>query len=459
MLNWILSKVRPDRGGSAGTREEAVDANQVRTVRVLPRSEHNISRSQISPNALKVLYRLKNAGYQAYLVGGGVRDLLLGREPKDFDVGTDASPEQVKEVFRNCRLIGRRFRLAHVHFGREIIEVATFRAHSTDDEDGRQIENGRLVRDNVYGTIEEDAWRRDFTVNALYYDINDFSVVDYTGGVEDLRQGLLRMIGEPGLRFREDPVRMLRAVRFAVKLGFKIDPASEHVIQELGDLLDGIAAARLFDEVLKLFLAGYGLQTFEALRHYDLFRHLFPDTDHCLEEEENQFPITFVAQALKNTDERVSLDKPVTPAFLFAALLWEPLRREMQVLGELEDVPPVQLVHRAADDVLRRQVDRVAIPRRFSQVMREVWTMQPRFEIRSGKRALRLLEHPKFRAGFDFLLLRAQAGEVEQEVADFWIKMSNGDEQERSRLTRPAGASTRRRRPRRRRKPRTPAEE
>ncbi len=231
MFSWLKNPWKRDETSLS-------DAAEDQPLRIVSRDEHSISRANISENALKVLYRLNKAGYEAYLVGGGVRDLLLGREPKDFDVATDASPEEVRKLFRNCRLIGRRFRLAHVHFGREIIEVATFRAAHEPESDGAVSENGMLLRDNVYGTLEEDAWRRDFTVNALYYNIRDFSVVDYTGGMADLQAGRLRIIGDPHERFREDPVRMLRAVRFAAKLGFRIDPESEAAIRELGYLME-----------------------------------------------------------------------------------------------------------------------------------------------------------------------------------------------------------------------------
>jgi len=263
---------------------------------VYTRSEHNISRSQMSENAVKVLYRLKKSGYEAYLVGGCVRDLLLGHEPKDFDVATDASPEQVRKVFRNCRLIGRRFRLAHVHFGREIIEVATFRSSDSNDSQEQKVhEDGRLLRDNVFGSIEDDVWRRDFTVNALYYNIRDFSIIDYTGGMDDHSAGVLKLIGDPATRYREDPVRMLRAVRFAVKLGFSIEPSTEQPIFELAHLLKGIPAARLYDEALKMFLSGKGVQTFEMLRHYSLFEALFPQADDCLNSEQDDFPRVFIA--------------------------------------------------------------------------------------------------------------------------------------------------------------------
>ena len=275
-----------------------------------------------------MLYKLQKEGYSAYLVGGCVRDLLLGREPKDFDVVTNADPEEIKKVFRNCRLIGRRFRLAHVHFGREVIEVATFRGAAESKNDEKQVLNneGRLLRDNVYGTIEEDVWRRDFTVNALYYNIKDFSVVDYVHGMEDHKAAELKLIGDPETRFREDPVRMLRAVRFAVKLGFNIDMKCQQAMHEVADLLSSIPSARLYDETLKLFLSGYGLQTFEMLRHYGLFKVLFPVTELSLAEEDAGFPRQLLIKALENSDNRIADGKTVTAYFLFAAFLWEPVQ-------------------------------------------------------------------------------------------------------------------------------------
>jgi len=400
---------------------------------IVPRADHNISRTNISENALKVLYRLKNAGYEAYLVGGSVRDLLLGREPKDFDVATNASPEQVEQEFRNCRLIGRRFRLAHVRFGDEIIEVATFRASSVADTDPDEEADlthdggtGRILRDNIYGTVEEDAERRDFSVNALYYDIRDFSVRDYVDGLPDLRDGVLRLIGNPEVRYREDPVRMLRAVRFAVKLGFKMHPQTEAPIGRLADLLGHVPPARMFEEILKLFMYGFGEQAFEGLRHYGLFGQLFPRTEAALAIEEEGFPHTFIAKALASTDDRVHEDLPVTPAFLFAALLWEPVRQIARQL-EAEGFHPSEALRRAADEVVDEQVKRVALPRRFSTPMIEIFQLQPRFTQRQGKRPQRLLTHPRFRAAYDFLVLRAQVGEVEQELADWWTQLQAGD--------------------------------
>ncbi|MCP3867937.1 MAG: polynucleotide adenylyltransferase PcnB [Gammaproteobacteria bacterium] len=422
----------------------------------MPRPEHCISRANISENAVNVLYRLKKSGYQSYLVGGGVRDLLLGREPKDFDIATDASPEQVREVFRNCRLIGRRFRLAHVHFGREIIEVATFRGMQEDDgsdQQGRETESGRLLRDNVYGTIEEDALRRDFTVNSLYYNIEDFSVIDYADGLHDLREGVLRLLGDPEVRYREDPVRMLRAVRFASKLGFRIAPDTERPLFELGDLLEGVPPARLFDELLKLFMGGTALSCFEKLRHYGQFGQLFPETEESLSHELNDFPVTFVIRGMKNTDIRIEEGKPVTPAFLFAVLLWEPVRQRMEELRGQGETALVAM-QQAGSEVLARQVKRVSIPRRFSMVVREIWNLQHRFEFRTGKRPRRLATHPRFRAAYDFLLLRAESGEADEELAQWWTRYQELNEVDQASLTsgngrKPSGRSRRRRRPRR----------
>jgi len=429
-----------------------IDPVKIQPVTV-PRPEHAISRANISSGALQVLYRLKDAGYQSFLVGGGVRDLLLGREPKDFDVGTDARPEQIKELFRSCRLIGRRFRLAHVRVGRDVIEVATFRA-GYDGEAGEtaetaQTDEGRILRDNVYGTLEEDAWRRDFTINALYYDIKDFSVVDYVGGLEDLKNGTLRLIGDPEQRYREDPVRMLRAVRFAAKLGFRIHPASEAPLRELGYLLEDIPAARLFEEVMKLFLGGCAVTTFELLRHYDLFRYLFPLTDEALSHEEQGFPITFVARALENTDVRLAEDKPVTPAFLYAALLWEPMRLRMQELMH-QGAQVLEAAQIAGNQVVSEQQQYTSLPKRFSFPMREIWMLQSRLERRRGKAPYRMLEHPRFRAAYDFLLLRSEVGEAPKELADWWTNFQELNAGEREKMVESPQPRKRRRRPRKR---------
>jgi len=422
---------------------------------IIPRPEHSISRASISQNALKVLYRLSQAGHQAFLVGGGVRDLLLGHEPKDFDIATDATPEQVRSVFRNCRLIGRRFRLAHVFFGSEIIEVATFRGAPlrqgrdllTDDGD-RLVENGMILRDNVYGTIAEDALRRDFTINALYYNIEDFSLLDYAGGLEDIRDGRLRLIGgDVEARFREDPVRMLRAVRFACKLGFIIDPVCEARLPEMAPLLSEVPPARLFEEILKLFHSGYALNAFEKLRHYDLFAQLFPETDEVLSRQDQEFPITFVSRGLDNTDKRIRERKSVAPPFLFAVLMWEPVRMSYQALLK-QGVAENEAMAIAAQQVASQQQRQVAIPKRFGLPMREIWLLQPRLEYRQGRRPLALIAHPRFRAAYDFLLLRAEAGEVDPEIGEWWTRFQDVDGAERARM---AGGVKRKRR--RRKKP------
>ncbi len=388
---------------------------------IIPRDQHNISRSAISDSALKVLYRLKNADYKAYLVGGGVRDILLGREPKDFDVVTDAKPEQIRELFRNCRLIGRRFRLAHVRFGDEIIEVSTFRApHHVSDEGAGRVEEGRIIRDNVYGDIDDDVWRRDFTVNALFYNIKDFSVVDYVGGVKDLKDGQLKLIGEPSQRYIEDPVRMLRAVRFAAKLGLRIHSEAEKPISQHAELLKDIPPARLFEEMLKLFMGACALQTFEMLRHYNLFKYLFPQTDSLLDTHEKDYPHTFIMQALRNTDQRLSQGNSVAPGFLLAAFLWEPMRvlADEHIGYGLSEMEAVQL---AGDTVISKQISSLSMPRRFTHMARDIWALQVRLK-RTGKRSFRVLMHPKFRAAYDFLLLRAEAGEPLQELVDYWTK-------------------------------------
>ncbi|MCZ6665442.1 MAG: polynucleotide adenylyltransferase PcnB [Gammaproteobacteria bacterium] len=433
-------------------RAERKVASIPRPPRIYSRDEHSISRKYISPSALKVLYRLNNAGFMACLVGGGVRDLLLGREPKDFDIATDAIPEQVRELFRNCRLIGRRFRLAHIRFGREVIEVATFRAaHRADDDSAEVSEEGRILRDNVYGEVDDDVWRRDFTVNALYYDIRDFSVIDYVGGVEDLKRGILKVIGDPYQRYREDPVRMLRAVRFAVKLGFKLDDRTAEPLSELGDLLIEISPARLFDETLKLFHGGAALQTFEALRHYDLFSKLFPLTDAELEHQHGGFPGTLVGRALANTDTRIAASKSVTPAFLIAALLWDTVDNERQKL-EAGGVDATDALSIAADKLLSEQVARLAVPRRFTQVTREIWALQLRLPKRTRKRVAKMIEHPRFRAAYDFLELRAESGEPVQELYEWWTEYQDADDTEREVLLDKVKNQSERKKKRRRRR-------
>lgn len=389
------------------------------TLRVIPRDQHTISRRDISPNALRVLYRLRESGFGAYLVGGAVRDLLVGGRPKDFDVATDATPEQVKQLFRNCRLIGRRFRLAHVVFGREIIEVATFRANSDDGSGDREVENGMLVRDNVYGSIEDDAVRRDFTCNALYYAIEDFSVRDYTGGFDDVLARRMKLIGDPEQRYREDPVRMLRAVRLAAKLGFEIEAATAEPIPRLAGLLNEAAPARLFEEVLKLFLSGHGVASFEGLERYGLLPVLFPESAAALKSNRSGALRSILIAGLRNTDERVANEEPVSPAFLFALLLWPAFCRSLIGLQK-QGVAPEEAQRRAADRVTLHQLSTIALPRRFSLPMQEIWLLQSRFGARQRKRVLRTLSHPRFRAAFDFLALRQTASSEHQDDIAFW---------------------------------------
>ena len=429
--------------------------------RIISRADHNISRSSISGNAIRVLYRLKEAGYQAFLVGGCVRDVMLGRHPKDFDVATNALPDQVRSLFRNSRLIGRRFRLAHVVFGREVIEVATFRAASAplpseepipqaDPEEGEAPEldeesevddeaefngidhervldtHGRLLRDNMYGTIDEDVWRRDFTVNSLYYSIADFSVWDYVGGAEDLAARRLRLIGDPETRYREDPVRMLRAARFEAKLGFDLDPATAAPIPRLRTLLAGVPAARLFDEMLKLFLTGHGERSLEVLRQRQLFGELFPAVERYLAAHPDSLIERLLRQGLRNTDERVASDKPVTPTFLVALLLYGPIAQA------IESLPPQRwhelgAIVEACDRTLRAASTRVTIPRRVALGVREMYGLQPRLEQPRGKRALRLLEQPRFRSAFDLLLLRAALGLAPAGIAEWWTRLQETD--------------------------------
>jgi poly(A) polymerase len=429
---------------------------------VIPRDKHNISRKHISKAALTVMRELHQAGYQGLLVGGGVRDLLLGGRPKDFDVATDATPEQVVKLFRNARVIGRRFKIVHVRFGREIIEVTTFRgSHSAQvapkgkrpgDRKSAKTENGMLLRDNVYGTLEEDAIRRDFTINALYYTTQGFEIHDYTHGLKDLHNKTLRIIGDAETRYREDPVRMLRAIRFAAKLNFEIEPATATPINSLAPTLQNIPAARLFDEVLKLLLSGCGAATLSLLQRYNLFAQLFPETADVLANGDD-FGSTLITQALINTDQRVNRDQPVTPAFLFAALLWPAVQRRHHELMA-EGMPEVPALARASQEVANRQQQHISIPKRFGYPMREIWELQIRLPKRSGRRAENLLQNRRFRAAYDFLLLREQAGENTGGLGQWWTDYQNRSEEERDTMVRNLRSpSDQPRRHRRKRKP------
>ena len=390
---------------------------------IIARQDHNVSREQISENALKVLYRLHGAGFEAYLVGGGVRDLLLGGKPKDFDVATNATPEQIRQLFRNCRLIGRRFRLAHIMFGRDIIEVATFRGHHQENNKqlASQSEAGMLLRDNVYGTIDEDAERRDFTINAMYYNIADYSIHDYAGGREDMEDKLVRLIGDPETRYREDPVRMLRAIRFAVKLDFDIEEETAAPIEHLAPLLRDIPAARLYEESLKMLQSGYGLETYHLMREYDLFQQLFPTIAHYFTEEYDTRTEQMLDLAFDSTDQRIEEGKRINPAFMFAAMLWYPMMEQAKELMHSHNFNDYDAVMEASNRILDEVVKRIAIPRRHTATIREIWQLQLRLPRRTGKRAFRLMELNKFRAGFDFLEMRGEVegGETKQ-LADWW---------------------------------------
>ncbi|NVK57365.1 MAG: polynucleotide adenylyltransferase PcnB [Alteromonadaceae bacterium] len=392
----------------------------------MPRAEHNISRADISDNALKVMYRLNNAGFEAYLVGGCVRDLMLGHKPKDFDVVTNATPEQIKGLFRNCRLIGRRFRLAHIVFGREIIEVATFRGHHSDDTTlAKQDEQGQLVRDNVFGSIEEDAERRDFTFNAMYYEVATFTVTDFAQGIKAINRREVDLIGDPDLRYREDPVRMLRAVRFAAKLDMVINPRTAKPIHELAHLLSNIPPARLFEEILKLFLSGKGLKTFRLLKQYKLLEPLFPMLAKVLNAPDSR-EVALIERVLENTDERVNTGQRVTPAFLIATLLWYPVEEHATKLQAEAGLNSHDAFNIAMGDVLHRQSQRIMIPKRFSTVVRDIWHLQQRLPRRFGRRSYQLLSHPKFRAGYDFLLARGETeGGKILELAEWWTQFQH----------------------------------
>ncbi|MGI9342720.1 MAG: polynucleotide adenylyltransferase PcnB [Gammaproteobacteria bacterium] len=400
---------------------------------IIPRAEHSVSRANISRGALKVLYRLKDSGYQAFLVGGGVRDLLLGRRPKDFDVATDARPEEVRALFSNSRLIGRRFRLAHVRFGREIIEVATFRsAGEASEDDGHVVhESGRIISDNAYGNVEDDAWRRDFTVNALYYNIADYSVWAFADGMNDLRERRLRMIGDAERRYREDPVRMLRAARFAAKLGFEVHPDAAEPIPRMAALIDGVPAARLFDEFLKMFQSGHALASYRQLRALGLFSHLFPYTADRLQGPDGEREARMIELALENTDQRVEDGKPITPMFLFGVFLWPTVAARAAELTAGDDgCSESQAMVSAAAEVSALQAQRIALPRRFSFPMREMLQLQVRFQKRRGRRALNLLSHRRFRAAYDLMLLRAAVGEVDADLVDFWTDVQEMPQQD-----------------------------
>jgi len=390
-------------------------------LRIIPPQKHGINRNQINSCALKTAQGLQKAGFSAYIVGGAVRDLLLGLKPKDFDIATNATPEQTRSLFKRSRIIGRRFRLVHVMCGNETIEVSTFRGpapivNKMPETNNHKDQHGRLLRDNVFGTQEEDAARRDFTLNALFYDPFSEEIHDYLNGYTDLKAKTLRIIGDPITRYREDPVRMLRAVRLAAKLNMQIDHKTAEPIGDLAPLLQNVPPARLFDEMLKLLLSGHALSSVIDLRTRGLHHGLLPMLDVILEQPLGE---QFVTLALKNTDERIQHDKPVSPAFLFASLLWHEVLTSWNTYKNSGE-KPISALYLAMNEVLSKQQENLAIPRRFCAAIMEIWVIQPRFEFLIGRKPFRLISHPRFRAAYDFMLLRCESGEIKMELGTWW---------------------------------------
>ena len=452
----------------------AVSANAV----IIPASAHKLIQRDISPAAIKVLRRLNDAGYSAYLVGGGVRDLLLGKHPKDFDVATDASPEQIRKLFSNSRIIGRRFRLVHVRYGRDIIEVATFRGkgvveepehqkdfhlvedlESVDDEFTKDLDQPQkksrrpadiLASDNEYGTMEEDASRRDFTINALFYSLEESAVIDYCQGMQDLSAKQIRVIGNPEQRYREDPVRMLRAIRFAAKLNFKIEKESSDPISDLGKLLAHVPPARMYDELIKLIVCGHSRSAFDLLQYYGLFEFLFPQTYHVLCGKKSEITSKLINRALEETDARIASEKTINPAFMIAILLWQPLQDQIEV--QLQEANNQYVAMQLAQtEVLREQLRSFSAPRRTMTSVREIWMLQYQLSQTRKYRILRAYEHPRFRAGYDFLLLRAEADDSLKSLAEWWTRFQSVDSDTQAKMINELQQSSPRSAPKKRR--------
>ena len=451
MIKKFLQKVfqKKEKAAIAINRADDGAAN---SANIISAKTHKINKNLISQAALKTCDGLQKAGFKAYIVGGAVRDLMLNFQPKDFDIATDATPEEVYKVFRRSRIIGRRFRLVHVMWGNETIEVSTFRGHhesqsDTKGNDAQVNDSGRILRDNVFGNLEEDATRRDFTVNAMYYDPANEEVLDFHNGVADIKAKLLRMIGNPRTRYQEDPVRMLRAVRLSAKLGLKIEAKTQAPILELADLLQDVPPSRLFDEMLKLFLSGHAIESINILRAQHLHHGLLPLLDVVLEQPLGE---KFVMLALKNTDDRIKIGKSSNPSFLFATLLWH------EVLNAWEhtknEAPPIPALYMAMDEVITIQAEKLAIHNRFVATMKEIWSMQPRFEQRAGKRPFGLLAHPRYRAAYDFLLLRCESGELPMEVGEWWTTFADANAETRATMLLP-DTNPKKRRKRRHKKP------
>lgn len=396
---------------------------------VIPRSLHAISRDDISKSALKVLYRLNEAGYQAYLVGGSVRDILLGKHPKDFDVATDATPEEIKKLFKNSLIIGRRFRLVHVRYGRDIIEVATLRGEEHPEQEVHlHAETGMILRDNVFGELEDDVIRRDYTMNALYYNIADLSVVDYVNGVSDLNDRIIRMIGDPEQRFREDPVRIIRAVRLAAKLDFTIEKETERAMRSMKELLLNVAPARLFDEFIKMTVCGFVTKSYQLLHEYELFSLLFPIPEKSILADNTACAEKFLQSALAETDSRIQSGKTVNPAFLIAVMFWYPLQQRInELMSEGLKLYPAMAI--AQGDVFK-QLSPLMVPKRLQLIIRDIWVLQYHMTQTRRNRIYRCLYNPRFRAAYDFLLLRARSGEELEKLCNFWTDIQEATEEE-----------------------------
>ena len=423
------------------------DASDTSSAKIFSANKHKIDKSLISQAASKTCEGLQKAGFEAFIVGGAVRDLLLNVKPKDFDIATNATPEEVYKVFRRSRIIGRRFRLVHVLWGNETIEVSTFRGHHQVEGDGQTADSGRIIRDNIFGSLEDDAVRRDFTANALYYNPAKEEVLDFHNGVADIKANLLRMIGDPTTRYQEDPVRMLRAVRLSAKLGLKIEKSTQEPIQKLADLLQDVPPSRLFDEMLKLFLSGHAVESINALREQHLHHGLLPLLDVVLEQPLGE---RFVMLALKNTDDRILAGKSSNPSFLFATLLWHEV---LKAWGTYKNShPPIPALHMAMNEIIDAQAKKLAIHNRFTATMKEIWGLQPRFEQRAGKRPFGILEHPRYRAAYDFLLLRCESGELDAELGEWWTQFADANGEARAAMLLPDTAPKKRRK-RNRKKP------
>lgn len=440
MIKKFLNKIFKKRQEAELAINQA-ERDLPKTVARISAKKHKINQDLISAAALKTCTGLQEAGFDAYIVGGAVRDLLLDFKPKDFDVATNAEPEDVRNVFRRSRIIGKRFRLVHVLWGRETIEVSTFRGHHHNEGDASVNDTGRILRDNIFGSMEEDAARRDFTANALYYNPVTQEVLDFHNGVADVKARLLRMIGDPTKRYQEDPVRMLRAVRLSAKLGLKIDKATQKPIAELADLLHDVPPSRLFDEMLKLFLSGHAIESINILRAQHLHHGLLPLLDVVLEQPLGE---KFVMLALKNTDDRIMQGKSSNPSFLFATLLWHEVLKAWQ--ENQKHAPLFPALYQAMDEVIQIQAKKLAIHNRFVSGMKEIWAMQPRFEQRSGKRPFALLTHPRYRAAYDFMLLRCESGEIASELGEWWTTFAHANSEQRTAMLLPNTAPRKRRR-------------